>query len=209
MPRIDAVIFDCDGTLVDSEPLANAALVDALATLNIHISLGEAMRRYVGGRMADCVADIEQRTGRKLPDSFVPELRTRTSEVFRSRLRPMEGAEETLAALMVPACVASSGPMEKIELSLGVTGLARFFARDRVFSAYDVGAWKPDPKLFLHAANMLDVAPQHCAVVEDSLPGVQAGTNAGMRTFWFRPHRAIPDSVTALHRLMDFPKLLA
>lgn len=209
MPRIDAVIFDCDGTLVDSEPLANAALVDALAALGIHMSLEEAMRRYVGGRMADCVADIEQRTGRKLPDSFVPELRTRTSEAFRSRLRPMEGAAETLAALTVPACVASSGPMEKIELSLGVTGLARFFARDRVFSAYDVGAWKPDPKLFLHAANALGAAPQHCAVIEDSLRGVQAGTNAGMPTFWFRPRGAVPDSVTALHRLMDLPKLLA
>ncbi len=209
MPRIDAVIFDCDGTLVDSEPLANAALVEALAALGVHLPLEESMRRYVGGRMADCVADIERRTGRKLPDSFVPELRTRTSEVFRSQLQPMDGAAQTLQALQVPACVASSGPMEKIQLSLAVTGLSRFFARDRVFSAYDVGAWKPDPGLFLHAARVLDVAPEHCAVVEDSLPGIQAGTNAGMRTFWFRPHGDVPDSVTALPHLTDLPKLLA
>lgn len=208
MTRIDAVIFDCDGTLVDSEPLANAALVEGLAALGIHLSVEEAMQRYVGGRMADCVADIERRTGRKLPDSFVPELRARTSDVFRSRLQPMAGAVQTLEALAVPACVASSGPMDKIKLSLGVTGLARFFARDRVFSAYDVGAWKPDPKLFLHAAQAMGVAPQHCAVVEDSLPGIRAGTNAGMHTFWFRPRGAVPGTVTALHHLTDLPGLL-
>ncbi len=207
--RIEAVIFDCDGTLVDSEPLANAALVEALAALGIHLSLEESMRRYVGGRMADCVADIERRTGRKLPDCFVPNLRARTSEVFRSRLQPMDGAAEILRSLQLPASVASSGPMEKIQLSLRVTGLARFFPRDRVFSAYDVGAWKPDPKLFLHAAQAMGVAPAHCAVVEDSLPGIQAGTNAGMQTFWFRPHGAIPGSVTALQRLTDLSKQLA
>ena len=209
MPRTEAVIFDCDGTLVDSEPLANAALVDALASLGIHLSLEECMRRYVGGRMADCVVDIERRTGRKLPASFVPDLRVRTSEVFRSRLQPMEGAAQVLRALTIPACVASSGPMDKIALSLGVTGLSQFFAPDRVFSAYDVGAWKPDPKLFLHAAEAMGVAPEHCAVVEDSRPGIEAGLNAGMRTFWFRPHGVIPESVMALHRLQDLPQLLA
>lgn len=207
--RIEAVIFDCDGTLVDSEPLANAALVEALAALGIHLSLEECMRRYVGGRMADCVADIEQRTGRKLPDSFVPDLRTRTSDVFRARLQPMDGAIDALGTLTLPACVASSGPMDKIQLSLGVTGLARFFAPDRVFSAYDVGAWKPDPKLFLHAADAMGVAPDRCAVVEDSRPGIEAGLNAGMRTFWFRPHGTVPDTVTALHQLADLPQLLA
>lgn len=209
MPRIDAVIFDCDGTLVDSEPLANAALVEALAALGIQLSLEESMRRYVGGRMADCVADIERRTGRKLPDAFVPDLRARTAQLFRAHLRPMDGAHETLQALQVPVCVASSGPMDKIRLSLGVTGLVRFFAPDRVFSAYDVGAWKPDPRLFLHAADALGVAPGRCAVVEDSRPGIEAGVNAGMHTFWFRPHGAVPDTVTALHQLADLPHLLA
>lgn len=209
MASIDAVIFDCDGTLVDSELLANATLVECLAPFGIRIRIEEAMQRYVGGRMADCVADIENRLGRKLPSTFVPELRARTAEAFKSHLKPVEGAFETLRELRLPVCVASSGPMEKIELSLSITGLARFFTQDRIFSAYDVGSWKPDPGLFLHAAHSLGVSPDRCAVVEDSLPGIQAGANAGMHTFWFRPRGNLPESVMALHSLTDLPGLLA
>lgn len=205
---IEAVIFDCDGTLVDSERLANAALVECVAPFGLRMSTEEAMRSYVGGRMADCVADLERRLGRKLPDSFIPEVRKRTAEVFRVHLKPVEGALDVLANLRLPFCVASSGPMEKIELSLGLTGLAQFFAKDRIFSAYDVGSWKPDPGLFLHAAQAMGVSPERCAVVEDSLRGVEAGVNAGMHTFWFRPPKPTPPSVVALHRLDDLPELL-
>ncbi|MGH8216849.1 MAG: HAD family hydrolase [Rhodanobacteraceae bacterium] len=205
---IEAVIFDCDGTLVDSEWLANATLVECVAPFGLRMSTEDAMQVYVGGKMADCVADLECRLGRKLPDSFISEVRRRTAEAFRAHLKPVEGALDTLRKLRLPFCVASSGPMEKIELSLELTGLARFFARERIFSAYDVGFWKPDPGLFLHAARSMGVAPDHCAVVEDSLRGVEAGTNAGMRTFWFRPHGRLPDSVIALHRLADLPDLL-
>lgn len=204
-----AVIFDCDGTLVDSERLANGVLSECVAAFGLRMSTEEAMERYLGGKMADCVADLEARLGRKLPDSFVPEVRRRTAEAFRASLAPMEGARETLRRLRVPACVASSGPPEKIELSLAVTGLAEFFPRDRIFSAYDVGCWKPDPGLFLHAARAMGAAPGDCAVVEDSLRGVEAGRRAGMRTFWFRPHGPLPDSVVALDRLTDLPELLA
>ncbi|HEX7326306.1 MAG TPA: HAD-IA family hydrolase [Rhodanobacteraceae bacterium] len=209
---IEAVIFDCDGTLVDSEPLAHQALVECLAPLGIHLSLTEALRRYVGGRMADCAADIERRTGRRLPDSFVPAVRARTSELFRSDLQPMAGAATTLQALQalhVPLCVASSGPPDKIALSLGVTGLARYFAPEHVFSAYAVGHWKPDPALFLHAAAALGVAPKRCTVVEDSPPGIQAGVAAGMHTFWLHGRAPLPAAVTALPRLTDLPDLLA
>ena len=87
--------------------------------------------------------------------------------------------------------------------------MAKLVVPDRVFSAYDVGAWKPDPRLFLHAADALGVAPGRCAVVEDSRPGIEAGVNAGMHTFWFRPHSAVPDTVTVLHQLADLPHLLA
>lgn len=206
---IEAVIFDCDGTLVDSERLANTALVECAAPFGLRMTAEEAMQTYVGGKMADCVADLEHRLGRKLPDSFIPEVRRRTAEAFRIHLKPVEGALDALQTLRLPFCVASSGPIEKIELSLALTGLAHFFARDRIFSAYDVGSWKPDPALFLHAAEAMGVAPNHCAVVEDSLRGVEAGTNAGMRTFWFRPNAPLPQSVEALHRFVDLPALLA
>lgn len=205
---IEAVIFDCDGTLVDSERLANTALVECVAPFGLCMSTEDAMQSYVGGRMADCVADLERRLGHKLPDSFIPDVRRRTAEAFRSHLKPVEGAREVLANLRLPFCVASSGPMEKIELSLALTGLAGFFARDRIFSAYDVGSWKPDPGLFLHAAWAMGVPPERCAVVEDSLRGVEAGVNAGMQTFWFRPNDPVPPSVVALHRLEDLLELL-
>lgn len=206
---IEAVIFDCDGTLVDSERLANAALAECVAPFGLRMTAEQAMQAYVGGKMADCVADLECRLGQKLPDTFIPEVRRRTAEAFRMHLKPVEGALDVLQKLQLPFCVASSGPMEKIELSLALTGLARFFTGDRIFSAYDIGSWKPDPGLFLHAAKAMGVAPERCAVVEDSLRGVEAGTNAGMRTFWFQPQGPLPPSVEALHRLADLPELLA
>ncbi|MGH8112736.1 MAG: HAD-IA family hydrolase [Rhodanobacteraceae bacterium] len=207
--RIDAVIFDCDGTLVDSESLANTVLVECAARCGLRMTVEEAMQRYVGGRMSDCVADLERKLGRRLPDEFVPDVRARTTAAFRAGLEPVEGARELLQALRMSFCVASSGPAEKVELSLGVTGLLPFFASDRIFSAYDVGCWKPDPGLFLHAARAMGVQPARCAVVEDSRPGINAGIAAGMPTFWLRPPEDIPESVTPLARLADLPRLLS
>jgi HAD superfamily hydrolase (TIGR01509 family) len=207
--HIEAVIFDCDGTLVDSEVLTNTILVECAARFGLHMSVEQAVSRYVGGKMADCVADMESRLGHKLPDSFVPDFRERTAAAFRTSLQPVEGAREILANLRLPCCVASSGPPEKIKLSLEVTGLAPFFSGERIFSAYDVGFWKPDPGLFLHATQAMGVTPGHCAVVEDSLRGVEAGIAAGIPTFWFRPYGPLPESVVALHRLTDLPSLLA
>jgi HAD superfamily hydrolase (TIGR01509 family) len=94
----------------------------------------------------------------------------------------MPGARELLQALRLPYCVATNGPREKAELTLGLTGLLPFFEQ-RLFCAYEVGSFKPEPGLFLHAAQALGVRPSHCAVVEDSLPGVCAGVAAGMQVF--------------------------
>ena len=132
--------------------------------------------------MAECVARIEAIGGVRMPDEFVPELRRRSAVEFRRRLQPIDGAREVLAALTVPFCVVSNGPREKIELSLTVTGL-RDLVADRVFSAYDIGSWKPHPGLFLHAAAALGVDPGECAVVEDSIAGVEAGVAAGMHVY--------------------------
>lgn len=209
-----AIIFDCDGTLVDSEVLSNEVLVEAVAEHGLVLSVGEAVSAFRGGRMADCVAHLESRLGRRLPDDFVPALRARTAEAFRTKLRPVAGALELirwLSARSWKICVASSGPVEKIELSLSLTGLSPFF-EDRIFSSYEVGVWKPDPGLFLHAAKAMDVAPEDCAVVEDSLPGIRAGLAAGMTVFAFEPHAVgpnVPDEVTVLRDLLTLRILLA
>jgi HAD superfamily hydrolase (TIGR01509 family) len=204
------VIFDCDGTLVDSEVLAHEVLVEAVAEHGLVLSVDEALRSFRGGKMADCVALLEARLGERLPDHFVPSLRARTAAAFRSGLRPVEGALELVRSLSPNVCVASSGPREKIELSLSLTGLSPFFA-GRIFSSYEVGSWKPDPGLFLHAARAMGVEPADCAVVEDSLPGIRAGIAAGMTVFAFQPNEVdpgIPRQATVVKRLAELHGLL-
>jgi HAD superfamily hydrolase (TIGR01509 family) len=184
--RFEAIIFDCDGTLVDSEVLGNRVLVQCVAELGLEISLEEAVAQFTGGKMADAVAAVERRLGRPVPASFVPELRRRMALAFQEELQAVEGVESILQNLTAPFCVASSGPREKMDVTLSVTGLLPYF-QDRIFSAYEVGCWKPDPGLFLHAARALGVAPERCAVVEDSLPGIKAGKAAGMAVFGYAP----------------------
>jgi HAD superfamily hydrolase (TIGR01509 family) len=182
--RFDAVIFDSDGTLVDSERLGNRVLVDYLADLGLSLSLEEALVQFRGGKMADTLLYIEQRLGRRLPDDFTVKFRARMESVFYECLEPMPGIESVLQSLSLPFCVASSGPREKIELSLRATGLFSYF-QGRIFSAYELGKWKPEPDLFLHAAQVMGVPPEGCAVVEDSIKGVQAGIAAGMTVFGY------------------------
>lgn len=184
--RFDAVIFDCDGTLVDSETLGNQVLVDYLAELGIPLSLQEALELFTGKQIADTIAFVESRLG-YLPEGFVTELRSRFVPAFEAHLRPMPGVEDVLKKLTIPYCVASSSPRSKLELSLRSTGLLGYF-EGRMFSAHEVGSFKPEPGLFLHAAAALGVAPERCAVVEDSATGISAGIAAGMTVFAYAPH---------------------
>jgi HAD superfamily hydrolase (TIGR01509 family) len=178
------VIFDLDGTLVDSERQSSQAFLDLLPELDVPVEA--LVRRYRGMRLAPVLADLEARLGRKLPDDFTPNYRRRVAELFDQHLEPMPGAVQLLESLAVPFCIASAGPPEKIRHSLGRTGLAPYFG-ERVFSSYVVGSWKPEPGLFLHAANALGFAPDRCVVVEDSHPGLIAARAAGMRAIHFAP----------------------
>ncbi len=199
------VIFDCDGTLVDSEELGTSVLVEMAAELGLVLPLRETNRLFRGWQLDRCVAQIGQWLGRAPPEDFIPQVRARTERVFRERLRPVPGAPDVVRALRVPMCVASSGPREKIELSLTLTGLLPYF-ENRIFSGYELATWKPDPGLFLHAAQALRVPPAQCAVVEDSLVGVQAGVAAGMRVFAYQPEHTdpqIPQGVSILRRLEE------
>jgi HAD superfamily hydrolase (TIGR01509 family) len=135
---------------------------------------------------ADYVQRFERETGQRLPENFETELRARRERVFRAQLKAVAGAPELVASLAIPSCVASNGPMAQIEHSLRVVGLHDRFS-GRIFSAYSVRAWKPDPALFLHAGNALGVPPEHCAVIEDSELGIAAGIAAGMQVFAFLP----------------------
>lgn len=183
---IRAVIFDCDGVLVDSVGLAGEVLAQYLRDLGFDVTRQEATRRFGSGRMAGYVARFESETGQRLPENFEHELRRRRELVFSERLRPVDGALSLIEALTLPSCVASNGPMRQIEHSLRTVGLIDRF-QGRIFSAYSVRAWKPEPQLFLHAAKTLGVPAEDCAVVEDTELGLQAAVAAGMQAFAYLP----------------------
>ncbi|WP_237215033.1 HAD family hydrolase [Falsiroseomonas oryziterrae] len=205
----DAVLFDCDGTLVDSETLSAEVFCELLGGLGHAAEPAEILLAFRGRQLAKCLADLESRFG-ALPSDFGDLFRARTAEVYRARLCEMAGAAELLRAMSHPVCVASNAPRAKIELCLEAAGLARFF-HGRIFSAYEVGAWKPDPGLFLHAAEAMGAAPARCLVVEDSEPGVAAALAAGMRVVALLHEEApgwVPAGVPTIRALPELRALL-
>lgn len=176
---VSAVIFDCDGTLVDSLPIVRDVLHAYLDTLDLGVPVAEASALFGSGRLGDSVTALQTRIGRPLPEDFIDELLRRRDASVRERLRAMEGAVALLESLSMPVAVASNAPLPQTMLSLEVTGLLEYFT-PHVYSAHDIGWWKPHPGLFLHAAAMLGVPAAQCAVVEDSELGAEAGVAAGM-----------------------------
>ena len=178
------VIFDCDGVLVDSEPLACASFSRAIKAEGLDWSVEETMRRLMGLSLKTGVEICETELGRKLPDDFVEKMQAVTYQTFRDApLKPVAGVKDAIVALQaagIDTCVASSGSPEKMHFTLGLTGLWDLFD-GRIFSAAQVPRGKPFPDLFLHAAISMNVQPFDCVVVEDSLPGVQAARAAGMK----------------------------
>ncbi|MFJ6069765.1 HAD family hydrolase [Streptomyces sp. NPDC093065] len=186
--RYDLVIFDNDGVLVDSEPISNRLLAGYLTELGHPTSYEDSLRDYMGGAMHRVHDLVLERTGRRLPEDFDDVFHGRVFAAFERELEPVPGAVgvlEKLAADGVAYCVASSGSHERIRVGHRKAGLDRWFDDGRIFSSQDVGRGKPAPDLFLHAAERTGVAPERCAVVEDSPLGVQAAVAAGMDVYGF------------------------
>ena len=181
------VIFDCDGVLVDSEPVANRTLAQMLRELGLDLTQEQIFEKFVGYSLPHVVRVIESMLGHAPPATFLNDLQTRTFAAFRTELRAMPGIEEALDRLSVPFCVASSGDHEKMRTTLGITGLWPRFA-GRIFSVTQVARGKPAPDVYLFAANQLGAEPARCLVVEDTPPGVQAGVAAGMTVFGYCAH---------------------
>jgi HAD superfamily hydrolase (TIGR01509 family) len=180
----DLVIFDCDGVLVDSERIAVRVDAVVLGRLGWHLTEAEIIERFVGRSEAYMVAEIEAQLGHPLPAAWDAEFTPLYREALEAELEPVDGIVEALDAIAAPSCVASSSTHERLDFTLGLTGLLERFD-GRIFSATDVANGKPAPDLFLHAAASLGADPSRCAVVEDSVYGVQAARAAGMRAFGY------------------------
>lgn len=177
------LIFDCDGVLVDSEMIASRVLAGQLSALGYPITAKQCRERFTGKWMTD-VVNLVRGEGVEVPDDFIETLKVKDREAFQRELKPMPGVLEMVRELTHERCVASSGPIVKIETTLGVTGLLPFF-KPHLFSAGMVKQGKPAPDLFLHAANAMGRAPEDCLVIEDSIAGVTGARRAGMRVLGF------------------------
>ncbi len=193
----ELIIFDCDGVLVDTEPLTNRVLAQCVTDAGWEVDTQYSIENFKGRNLADILVDVETTLGKKLPD-LLDEYRRRMYEAIHADGVPaIEGIHDLLDALDALGsnaphrCIATNAPLKKASLTLGGSGLIdRFAHRDRpdqktMFSAYEVGQWKPDPGLFLHAAESMGHAPSNCIVVEDSVAGVHAAIAAGMRVIGF------------------------
>ena len=182
MSRFDLVIFDCDGVLIDSERLAVRTESQILTELGWPLTEAEVIDLFVGRSALYMKSVIEEKIGRPVDWQAVFEDRVR--EACERELVPVDGVIAALDEITVSSCVASSSSHRMLDFKLRLTGLAERFA-GRIFSADDVAHGKPDPAVFIFAAASMGVEPRRCAVVEDSVSGVEAGLAAGMTVFAF------------------------
>jgi HAD superfamily hydrolase (TIGR01509 family) len=192
--RPSLVIFDCDGVLVDSEPIANAVFAAHLAKIGIALTVEQTMARFMGRSMKSCMEDVvAELRQRKLPEpanfpeDFLNAMQIDTFAALQTHLQPVAGIAEAIdfiEAHGIATCIASSGDHEKMKLTLGKTGLLNRF-EGRIYSATQVAKGKPAPDLFLFAAAQMGVSAAQCVVVEDSPFGVEAAVAAGMQAMAF------------------------
>jgi HAD superfamily hydrolase (TIGR01509 family) len=177
------VIFDCDGVLVDSEPLSLSVLSEALTRQGLPADIPYVTRHFLGRQLATVRSHASSHQI-ELPPDFERDLNTSLVQRFHQELRPVPHVADALAQLALPRCIASSSDLARVKLSLQVTGLAEYFA-EYVYTAEMVARGKPAPDLFFHAAKQMGVVPAECLVIEDSPFGVLAARAAGMEVWGF------------------------
>ncbi len=188
MNKLSLIIFDCDGTLTDSEVLNNQALLEVLYEDGFtHYTLDYAFHHWVGTTVSNVMLAIQMETGRMPSPDTVQKFVSRVAHKQKTELKAVEGADDVIAAAArkYKVCVASNGERSNVLESLSLTGLKKHFVDDHVFTKIQVKNPKPHPDLFLFAANQMGAAPENCVVIEDSATGVRAGVAAGITTFGF------------------------
>ena len=188
--RPAAVLFDCDGVIVDSEPILFDLLAKDLARHGLPLSAAEMERLFIGGTLPGVHARARE-LGADLPDNWVVDFYERLYARLARGTPLVPGIEAVLDALDtagIPYAVGSNGSDRKMQVTLGQHPAVMQRLSGRMFSGQTLGKPKPAPDLYLHAAAFLGVAPASCAVVEDSPTGARAAQAAGMRCIGFAPH---------------------
>ena len=186
MSKIELVIFDCDGVLVDSERIANQVFAKILnEECGFSLSLDDMFETFVGRSSTQCMKIIEKMLNAKPPPQLETRYQNDINKALQASVTAVNGIEQALTEISIPYCVASSGSYEKMHATLGKTKLLERF-EGKLHSTADVARGKPYPDIYLHAArNMGCVAPYKCLVIEDSPLGVEGGVAAGMVVFGF------------------------
>lgn len=212
MSKVACVIFDCDGVLVDSEVLGIKILLEMTAAYGVKVELNKAVKDLSGRRLKEALAMLQTQADTEFPDNLEVMFRERSYQVFQEEVLAVAGVHDLLDALPVPYCVASSGPVDKICMNLTNTGLIHYF-QERIYSAYDINSWKPDPGIFLHAARQMGFTPDQCVVIEDSLAGIQAAKAGGFRVYGYANAHNARDleeaGATVFYHMRELPALLA
>lgn len=193
MARPELIIFDCDGVLVDSEIIFNQVLSDDLRERGLDLTLEQTMALFVGGSMESVEQKVKSHAI-EIGEDWIETIYAKVMTRLDAGVDPVAGIPELLAYLTkidMPFCVASNGPIHKMNSTLGQNDLLKYF-ENGLFSAYEISSWKPDPGLFLHAANQFKAKPENCLVIEDSENGTQAAANANMPCIAYTPEGPNP-----------------
>lgn len=187
-PKFSAVLFDCDGVLVDSETITNSVLRQMLIEMGWEISTEECIKIFIGKALKDQWEPILEHTGVRIDDAWIASFRARRDEALRTDLQPIAGAVEAVASIYEVygrklACV-TGADRAKVEMQLEIAGLTKYF-EDRVFSGMECAKSKPAPDVYLAAAKSLNIDPATALVIEDTATGTTAGISAGATVYGF------------------------
>ena len=214
--RPAAVLFDCDGVLVDTEVTSSRELSRSLGELGVDLDPDEVRRRFKGTALSTALAMCEELTDRPIPDDWFDTFVARRLDAYRhGGVEPIPGAVDAVRAVQaagIPLGVVSQGAREKMAVTLPASGMTDVLGDAPIFSGDDVERGKPFPDLYLHAASSLGVDPTACVVVEDSPTGATAARAAGMRVLGYA-HDADPALMAAtgaevFYSLAEVPALL-
>jgi len=183
----ELIIFDCDGTLVDSEPLTNRVIAEMIRGYGLPMSTDKCLDLFAGKTIGH-ITDYIRGQGQDIDnDNFETDYRRRCESIFREELQPIPGVIDLVTSLEIDYCVASNGPKVKMDITLPSAGLSDLF-EGRLYSAYDVEAWKPKPDLFLHACEDRGCHPTNALVIEDTWSGAMGAVNAGIDVWIYNAH---------------------